>query len=146
MASGNPAESAFRSGFNCAQAVVTSFADRFDTDKETLFLASNGFGGGMGRMQEVCGAVSGGIMTIGLLFGRGEVDSIENQETTYRKVRELITRFKTEFGSISCKDLLSGCNLLTENGQKEFKEKGLKERCCSYVRRVSEITEDIIDN
>jgi C_GCAxxG_C_C family probable redox protein len=143
MAMTNSAESTFRSGFNCAQAVLTSFANSLDTDKETLFLVSNGFGGGMGKKQEVCGAISGGIMAIGLKFGRGEVDSMDKQETTYMKVRQLIDKFESEFGSVCCRDLLSGCNLLTDNGQKEFREKGLKERCCNYVRRVSEITEEI---
>jgi C_GCAxxG_C_C family probable redox protein len=140
----NSAESSFRSGFNCAQAVLTSFADRFDTDKETLFKISNGFGGGMGRKQEVCGAVTGAILAIGLLHGRGEIDSVEKQETTYRKVRELIDAFTKEFGTITCSELLPGCNLLTEDGQKMFREQGLKENCCTYVRRANEITQEII--
>lgn len=139
----NQAESTFRSGFNCAQAVLTSFADRFDTDKETLFKISNGFGGGMGRKQEVCGAVSGAIMVISLLNGRGEIDSVEKQETTYRKVRELIDAFTKEFGTITCSELLPGCNLQTEAGQKMFRELGLKEKCCSFVKRANEITQAI---
>ena len=140
----NQAESSFRSGFNCAQAVLTSFAELLDTDKETLYKISNGFGGGMGRKQEVCGAVSGAIMAISLVHGRGEIDSLEKQETTYKKVRELIDAFTKEFGTITCSELLSGCNLLTDEGQKMFREQGLKERCCGFVRRANEITETII--
>ncbi len=140
----NQAESTFRSGFNCAQAVLTSFTDRFDTDKETLFKIANGFGGGMGRKQEVCGAVTGAIMAISLVHGRGEIDSLENQETTYRKVRELIDTFTKEFGTVICRDLLPGCNLLTEDGQKMFREQGLKEKCCNYVKRANEIAQTVI--
>jgi C_GCAxxG_C_C family probable redox protein len=140
----NQAESTFRSGFNCAQAVLTSFTDRFDADKETLFKISNGFGGGMGRKQEVCGAVTGAIMAISLVHGRGEIDSMEKQETTYRKVRELIDAFTKEFGTISCSELLSGCNLLTDEGQKMFREQGLKEKCCTYVKRANEIANAVM--
>lgn len=140
----NSAEKAFESGFNCAQSVLTSFASQFDIDKDTLFRISNGFGGGMGRKQEVCGAVSGAIMAISLVFGRGEIDSMDKQQTTYRKVRELIDAFTKDFGTIQCKELLSGCNLLSDEGQKEFREKGLKSRCGSYVRRANEIAAELL--
>jgi C_GCAxxG_C_C family probable redox protein len=140
----NQAESTFRSGFNCTQAVLTSFKDHFDTDTETLFKIANGFGGGMGRKQEVCGAVTGAIMAISLVHGRGEIDSMEKQETTYGKVRELINAFTKEFGTIRCSELLPGCTLLTEDGQKMFREQRLKERCCTFVKRAYEITEMLI--
>jgi C_GCAxxG_C_C family probable redox protein len=143
MDNGKIAEEKFRSGYNCSQSVLFSFTDKLDLDKDTALKISNGFGGGMGRQQEVCGAVSGAIMVLGLLYGRGENDGPEEQETTYSKVRELIDCFKEEFGSVNCKELLSGCVLMTAEGQKQFKERGLKERCCNYVRRAAEIAGDL---
>jgi C_GCAxxG_C_C family probable redox protein len=143
MTNGKIAEEKFRSGYNCSQSVLFGLIDELNIDKDTALKISNGFGGGMGRKQEVCGAVSGAIMSLGLLYGRGEKDGPEKQETTYSKVRELIDSFKKEFGTINCKDLLSGCVLMTEEGQKQFKNDGLKERCCNYVRRATEITKGL---
>jgi C_GCAxxG_C_C family probable redox protein len=143
MNNGKIAEEKFRSGFNCSQSVLFGFIDELKIDRDTAFKISNGFGGGMGRKQEVCGAVSGAIMAIGLLYGRCEKDGPEKQEITYSKVRELIDSFKEEFNSVNCKELLSGCVLMTEEGQKQFKENGLKERCCNYVRRAAEIAKEL---
>jgi hypothetical protein len=78
-----------------------------------------------------------------MLYGICEKDGPEKQEITYSKVRELIDSFKEEFNSVNCKELLSGCVLMTEEGQKQFKENGLKERCCNYVRRAAEIAKEL---
>lgn len=144
MNHGKIAEEKFRSGYNCSQSVLFAFSDELNINNDTALKISNGFGGGMGRKQEVCGAVSGAIMVLGLLYGRGEKDGPEKQETTYLKVRELIDSFKEEFNSVNCKELLSGCVLMTEEGQKQFKDNGLKERCCNYVRRAAEITNGLM--
>ncbi|MBN1575631.1 MAG: C_GCAxxG_C_C family protein [Chitinispirillaceae bacterium] len=88
--------------------------------EDTALKIAAGFGGGMGRKQEVCGAVTGAIMVIGLLYGRGNNDSQTKNETSYLKVRQFIDSFKKEYGTIVCKNLLNGCCLLTEAGQKEF--------------------------
>ncbi len=93
----------------------------------------------MGRKQEVCGAVTGGIMVLGLLHGRGENDGKERVEKTYLEVRNLIDSFILAHGTICCEDLLSGCSLLTEEGRKRFIEDGLAERCLGYVRTVCAI-------
>ena len=140
------AEEKFRAGYNCSQSVLFSFTDELNIDKNTALKIANGFGGGMGRKQEVCGAVSGAIMSLSLKFGKGENDGADKQEMTYKKVRELIDSFENDFGSINCKELLPGCILMTNEGQKQFKEQGLKERCCKFVKRASEITGLLIQN
>jgi C_GCAxxG_C_C family probable redox protein len=94
MNHGKIAEEKFRSGYNCSQSVLFAFSNELNIDSDTALKISNGFGGGMGRKQEVCGAVSGAIMALGILYGRGEKDGPDKQETTYLKVRELIDSFK----------------------------------------------------
>lgn len=77
---------------------------------------ANGFGASMGCKQEVCGAISGGILGVSLLYGRGEKDDRQRQELTYAKVRELIDKFGVMHGANSCRRLLDGCELMTPEG------------------------------
>ncbi len=135
----------FKQGFNCAQSVFLSYCDKYEISKDAAFKLSNGFGGGMGRNQEVCGALSGGIMAIGMLYGRGEDDDRIKQEETYSNVRELLDKFKEKYGTVNCKELLNNCNLLTDEGQEMFKNENMKEKCCEYVSYAVKILEEIID-
>lgn len=135
----------FNEGFNCAQAVLFSFADELHLDKETALKLTCGFGGGMGRMQEVCGAVSGGITAIGCKYGKGLNDTAEATETTYKKVIELMTSFEKVRGTYICNKLLPGCDLKTGEGQKMFKDAAMKKGICEpCVRSVVEIVEKIL--
>lgn len=133
----------FKEGYNCAQSTLFGYAEKLNIDKNMALKIANGFGGGMGRKQEVCGAVSGAILVLGLMYGRGENESKEKQDLAYLKVRNLIDAFRKEFGTINCKELLSGCELLTEEGQKMFKESGLHDKCCEYVRSAVRILDEI---
>jgi C_GCAxxG_C_C family probable redox protein len=134
----------FKAGFNCAQSVLSSYAEELKIDKETAFKISNGFGAGMARKQEICGAISGAIMVLGLKYGRGEQEGKAKQEKLYEKVQDLLDRFEYEFGTINCKQLLSGCNLQTEEGQRQFKEQRLNERCRDYVEDSSNFVETLM--
>lgn len=137
----------FLEGYNCAQAVLYSFCKELGIDEDTALKAASGFGAGMGRKEEVCGAVSGGIMVIGLKYGRGENGDPADKEFTYGKVRFLMERFSRKHGSYICRNLLKGCELTTEEGQQYFKEKDLLNRACKpCVQSVVEIVEDIIGN
>ena len=99
----------------------------------------------MGRKEEVCGAVTGGIMVLGAKFGRGEKDDRSATELTYKKTRELMDRFAAKHGTCICRQLLGGCELTTEDGQKQFKEKDLLTTICKpCVRSVVEILEEIM--
>jgi C_GCAxxG_C_C family probable redox protein len=133
------AEKKFREGFNCAQSVIYSFADKLNLEQDQALRISNGFGGGMGRKQEVCGAVSGAIMVLGMMYGRGENEDREKQEKTYAKVREFIDKFEAKFKTVNCKSLLDGCELLTAEGQEMFKNNNLKEKCCNYVKYAADL-------
>jgi C_GCAxxG_C_C family probable redox protein len=138
------AEEKFLSGFNCAQAVLYAFCDNIGMDKNTALKTTCGFGAGMGRKQEICGAITGGIIAIGAKYGRGDDDDITATDNTYAKTRELMNRFQAKHGTCMCLQLLHGCNLMTEKGQKYFKEKDLKNKICKgCVRDVAQIVEEI---
>ena len=98
----------FTDGYNCAQAVALAFEDMLPLDKEGIALISSPFGGGMGRMREVCGAVSGMYMVLGAKNGYSAPDDMEGKKRLYAEVRELADEFKLEFGSIICRELLDG--------------------------------------
>ena len=134
----------FISGYNCAQAVLFSFAEDFKIDKNVALKIACGFGAGMGRKQEVCGAVTGDVIAIGAKYGRGEGDTQSNTEKTYEKTRELLYKFQAKHGTFICLELLNGCDLSTEKGRKYF-QNNLKDRVCNEcVRDVVQILEDIL--
>ena len=137
----------FSEGYNCAQSVFYSFCDALRFDKNTALKMACGFGAGMGRKEEVCGAVTGGIIVIGAKYGRGERDDRTATELTYKKTRELMDRFEKRHGTFICRKLLSGCELATEEGQKHFKENHLAHTVCKpCVRSVVEILGDIMEH
>ena len=97
----------FLTGANCSQAVVLAFEDLTGLDRDTALKISSAFGGGMGRMREVCGAVSGMFMVLGLLYGYtepGEGDC--NKKALYKDVQALAEQFRQEVGSIICREIL----------------------------------------
>jgi C_GCAxxG_C_C family probable redox protein len=135
----------FKDGYNCAQSVLFSYADKLNISRDLALKMANGFGGGMGRKQEVCGALSGGILVLNLIYGRGENEEKQKQEIVYSLVRELMDKFEEKYGSVNCKKLLDGCELMTSEGQEQFKSNKLIEKCYDYVeftvRALDEITE-----
>ena len=133
----------FKEGYNCAQSVLFSYSDKLNISKDLALKLGTGFGGGMGRKQEVCGAVSGGIIVLNLFYGRGENGDKQKQEHTYAKVRELIDKFEEKYDTINCKKLLGGCELLTCEGQEQFKSGKKIEKCYEYVDYTVKILEEI---
>ena len=145
MYRGERAVSKFAEGYNCAQAVLFSFCDDLGLDKDKALKMACGFGAGMGRKEEVCGAVTGGIMVIGAKYGRGENEDRKVTDNTYKKIRELMDKFSEKHGTYICRQLLNNCELTTEEGQKIFKENDYLNKVCKpCVRSVVEILENII--
>ena len=135
------------SGYNCAQSVFYSFCEDLHFDKNTALKMACGLGAGMGRKEEVCGAVTGGIVVIGAKYGRGEKDERTATESTYAKTRELMDRFAAENGAFICRRLLGGCELTTDEGQKQFKENDLLNKTCkACVRSAVGILESIMQS
>ncbi len=110
MDRGELAKSYFMKGYNCSQAVTLAFSDLMGMDEHTAAKLASSFGGGFGRMREVCGTFSGMVLVLGLLYGYDAADETEtaNKKLHYARVQELAERFRTEFGSIICRELLTG--------------------------------------
>ncbi len=96
----------FTSGYNCAQSVALTFTDLFDVDPNVISTISSSFGGGMGRLREVCGAVSGMAIIAGLIAPATDVTDRAAKSTNYTLVQSLAESFRVQNGSIVCRDLL----------------------------------------
>ena len=96
----------FESGYNCAQAVTVAFCDVTGLEPNAAAAMASSFGGGMGRMREVCGAVSGMLLVAGILFGYNSPGNDEAKADHYRLVQEMAERFRQEAGSIICREIL----------------------------------------
>jgi C_GCAxxG_C_C family probable redox protein len=138
------AVSCFNEGFMCSQAVLSAYVGQFGLDREAALKVSAAFGGGMGRMGETCGAVTGAFMVIGLKYGRTAVQDTRSHEKTNRLVKEFVGRFKSLNGSIVCRELL-GCDLSTPDGMKIFTDKKLRDTLCTkFVRDAAEIVQQLL--
>jgi C_GCAxxG_C_C family probable redox protein len=119
----------FRSGLNCAQAVLTAYSDSLGFDNNLALNLSCGFGGGMGRLQETCGAVSGSYMVLGIYNGKIFADNADKKEATYSMIQKFSEKFKSINGVTDCKSLIK-CDLRTEQGHLFAKENNLFETVC----------------
>ena len=96
----------FLKGYNCAQAVVVAFTDVTGLDESFSARLSSSFGGGMGRMREVCGAVSGMLMVLSILYGYDTPGDDESKKRLYTEVQALAGKFREEVGAIVCREIL----------------------------------------
>jgi len=96
----------FTEGYNCAQAVAVAYSDLIGLTPEFTAKMASSFGGGMGRMREVCGAVSGMLMVAGILYGYNSTDDDETKKAHYSLVQELAGQFRERNGSIICREIL----------------------------------------
>lgn len=98
----------FQEGYNCAQAVFCAFADVTGLDLETSARLASSFGGGLGRLREVCGAVSGAAMVLGMAEGYADPKDAQAKKEHYARMRDFAARFREANGSIVCRELLAG--------------------------------------
>ncbi len=106
MDHGTYAAELFLQGYNCAQAVVVAFAEELGMTKEQAAKMASSFGGGMGRMREVCGAVSGMLLVAGMLYGYDMPGDDKAKKEHYVLVQQLAGRFRERMGSIVCREIL----------------------------------------
>lgn len=134
----------FQSGMNCAQAVVTAYADRLKFDPDLAAGLSCGFGGGMGRLQQTCGALTGAFMVLGIHNSRLYTDRAELKNVTYTQVRKINEKFRQRQGATDCRSLL-GCDLQTDEGMQYHKDtqqsKTIGEKC---IAASIEILDEIV--
>ena len=96
----------FLNGYNCAQAVFCAFCDVTGMEEKEALRLSSSFGGGMGRLREVCGTVSAILMAAGLLYGYRDPKDLAGKRAHYQRVQELAGAFREKNGSIVCRELL----------------------------------------
>lgn len=96
----------FKQGYNCAQSVMAAFCTEMGMDFDTAVKISSSFGAGMGRLREVCGAVSGMFMVAGVVCGYSNPDDRAAKTEHYKLIQQLAAQFKEQNGSIICRELL----------------------------------------
>ena len=106
MDHGVKAAELFLGGYNCAQSVVVAFSDLTGLDESFSAKMASSFGGGMGRMREVCGAVSGMLMVLSYVYGYDTPGDDVSKKRLYGQVQELAAAFRAENGSIICREIL----------------------------------------
>lgn len=137
--------SKFCDGFLCSQAILSTYGPQYGLDADLALKLAAGLGGGMGRMAQTCGAVTGSILVIGLKKGAISVEDTASKEDTYQAVREFSNHFKATHGSIICKELL-GCDISESDGYKKARQEDLfKRECPKYVGSAVEILEKLLN-
>ena len=136
---GEKAKELFVDGYNCAQAVFGAFSEVTGIDFETSVKLSSGFGGGMGRMREVCGAVSGMFMVLDAIEGYTSPTDNTAKMELYAKVQKLADEFRKENGSIICRDLLGGAPSSTPEPTERTAEFYKKRPCGELVEIAADI-------
>ena len=143
MSHAEAAPDLFPGDFNCAQAVFSTYAPQLGLDRGLALRIASPFGGGMGRLGEVCGAVSGALLVIGLKHGQACADD-EAREKAYALVNEFVRCFKARHGSILCRALL-GEEISVPEGRQRARERNLFATVCTgYVRDAVEILGQIL--
>ena len=124
--------------------MLSSFGEELGLERELALRVAGAFGGGMARMGETCGAVTGALMAIGLKYGMTQVKDEAAREKTYKLAQEFMTRFKARHNSLVCRELL-GYDLSSPEESKAAHDKGLFSTLCpQFVRDAVEIVEQIL--
>jgi C_GCAxxG_C_C family probable redox protein len=135
----------FSQNYNCAQSVYAACATSDGLSEAQRLALAAPFGGGIARQGEVCGALTGALLTLGEAGGEAmAADPVAGRNALYERVKQLTEAFRAAHGSILCREL-TGCALDTEAGQHAFKERGLHKNLCTGLvvfaaDRVASIT------
>ncbi|MBK9389710.1 MAG: C_GCAxxG_C_C family protein [Bacteroidetes bacterium] len=136
----------FRNKFNCSQSVFTVFGTEQGMSEDDSLKVSCAFGGGMGRQQHTCGAVTGALMALGLKYGKALNDPEEKKQQTYALTREFFQKFTELNGSVNCKVLLDGLDMNDPDDHKTIMDRKLFDiKCEKYVADAVTITEKLME-
>lgn len=138
------AESLFLQGYNCCQSVFCAFADEFGMDFDTALRLSSSFGGGMGRLREVCGAVSAMFMIAGLPTAMPTRRTIWQKQSTMSAFKPWQAQFKEKHGSIICRDLLGLEGAQSPVPEARTKQYYQKRPCAEFVKYAAKLLEDYL--
>ena len=146
MDHGSVAKDLFTQGYNCAQSVLCAFDDVTGLDRDTSAKIASSFGGGMGRMREVCGCVNGALMVLGMVKGYGDPKASSEKNDHYALVREFMERFKKDNGSIICRELLEGVAVKPGPEAEERTEEYYKKRPCpELVEYAAGVVDEMLE-
>lgn len=145
VSKGDRAYELFKQGYNCSQAVFGAFAEELGVDFNTAVKLSSGFGGGIGRMREVCGTFTGLTMAASLIYGYNDPKDTETKAELYEKIRALADSFREENGSIICRELL-GLQQAEKSAVPEARtsEYYKKRPCAELCRYAADLLEQFI--
>ena len=142
---GERAYGLFLEGYNCAQAVFCAFGDVTGLPTDAAARLACSFGGGMGRLREVCGAVSGALLTLGYVLGYADPKDFAAKKAHYALVQEFARRFTEKNGSIVCRELLRGVEVSTGSTPEQRTPEFYKKRPCpELIRQAAEITQQML--
>lgn len=145
MSKREQAKELFLQGYNCAQSVAGAYAEEMGLDFDMAVKMASSFGGGMGRMREVCGAVSGMFLAAGAIYGYENPKDFEAKKEHYKRIQLLAERFKKETGTIICRELLGADGKDTDYVPGRRTEEYYKKRpCAEMVRLAAGILEEYI--
>jgi C_GCAxxG_C_C family probable redox protein len=132
----------FNKGMNCSQSVLMAYGPSLGLPEDSCKKIASPFGGGIGHLQEICGAVSGAIMALGLKHGAGS-ESREVRDRINDMVQDLVRKFSAQNNSVMCRDLL-GFDITTAKGLDEARKRGVFSGCAAYVKLASEILDTML--
>lgn len=136
----------FTQGYNCAQSVFVAFSDVTGMDEELAKRLSSSFGGGMGRLREVCGTCSAMFMAAGILYGEGTETDHAIKTEHYKRIQHLAEEFRKKHETIVCRDLLKGLSVTSEPIPEKRTEQYYKVRpCVKFVRTAAEILDRYLE-
>ena len=131
--------------FNCSQSVFVAFAQDHGLSVDDSLKIACAFGGGMGRQQKTCGAVTGALMAIGMKYGKALNDAEEKKKDTYDKTAEFFSEFKKIHGSTNCKKLLNNLDMKKSDDMEKIRNMNLIDTLCpKYVETAVIIAEKLI--
>ena len=139
------AEELFLAGYSCSQAVLCAFEDVTGLDPAVAARIASSFGGGMGRLREVCGTVSGALLALGIACGYSDPSDREGKKLHYRRVQEFARRFREKNGSIICRELLQGVAVVPgDEPEVRTAEYYARRPCPGLAANAAEILEEML--
>ncbi len=135
----------FCDGCSCAQAVLTTYSDKYGLDVEQSMKMTAGLAGGIGKMGQTCGTITGSVLVIGLEKNSGKPHDHESKEKTMQAIHQFTEQFEKKHGSLVCKELL-GSDLSQPDGYRQARDSGaFKERCPNFVATSVELLEELLN-
>ena len=145
MDHGARARELFMQGYNCAQSVACAFCDMTGLSVDDAARMASSFGAGFGRLREVCGTVSGAVLVLGILEGYSDPGDYQAKKLHYTRVQEFARRFREENGSIICRELLEGVEIVPGNAPEERTAEYYQKRPCPMLAcKAAKLLEELL--